>query len=157
MSWESEPAVFLLTENKLKAQKILLLLLYWATYSYTRKMQYSPEVKSMASGESCQCLNPARHLLVVWPGASYMTSLCLDFFISKIQITTVPASYFMAEIIHVKCLEWCLEHNMHSKNISFYCYYIIIIINFSIFCKAFTLMPAPEEAVSNCGFSKSTC
>lgn len=44
---------------------------------YTRKVQQSPEVKSMASGESGQCLNPARHLLVVWPGASYMTSLAL--------------------------------------------------------------------------------
>lgn len=32
----------------------------------------------MDSGESCQCSNPTRHLLAVWPGASYVTSVSLS-------------------------------------------------------------------------------
>lgn len=81
---------------------------------YTRQVQQSPEVKSMASGESGQCLNPARHLQVVWPGASYMTSLCLGFFISKTQITTVTCLICFGRDYSCKMLRLCLEHNKHS-------------------------------------------
>lgn len=102
----------------------LLLGLQQVTLKYTSRLKVSypgetiyPRVMSTSSGSRKKWITVwSCHLLAVWFGASFLTSLCLSFLLCEMVITLPTSSHLklwgLKGILPVKCLSQSLGHGI---------------------------------------------